>query len=173
MRSKDLESAHTPQPAVKPTSLALSLPAQDAPSKCPVGRYGGVRLTTRRWALVQIAGRSWDERGPDRKNSGSQQTPCRREPDSNLRSRLSGSALFETMFTPCNRSGARYAANGTSMTATDRCTRTNGVSGFAMASSVLSLADRLTELHRGCGTEPPLDMLMTLQAHRDRPPPGR
>ena len=25
MRSKDLESAHTPQPAVKPTSLALTL----------------------------------------------------------------------------------------------------------------------------------------------------
>jgi hypothetical protein len=42
-------------------------------------------------------------------------------------------------------------------------TRTNGVSGFAMAASVLSLAARLTELHRSCGTEPPLDMLMTLQ----------
>jgi hypothetical protein len=36
-------------------------------------------------------------------------------------------------------------------------------SGFAMAASVLSLAARLTELHRSCGTEPPLDMLMTLQ----------
>jgi hypothetical protein len=34
-----------------------------------------------------------------------------REPDSNPRSRVSGSALFETMFTPCDRSGARYAAN--------------------------------------------------------------
>ena len=28
---------------------------------------------------------------------------------------------------------------------------------------VLSLATRLTELHRSCETEPPLDMLMTLQ----------
>jgi tetratricopeptide (TPR) repeat protein len=44
-----------------------------------------------------------------------------REPDSNPRSRVSGSALFETVFTACNRSGARYAANGTSMAATDRC----------------------------------------------------
>ena len=43
-----------------------------------------------------------------------------REPDSNPRFRVSGSALFETMFTPCNRSGTRYAANGTSITATER-----------------------------------------------------
>jgi len=32
-----------------------------------------------------------------------------------------------------------------------------------MAATILSLAARLTELHRSCGTEPPLDMLMTLQ----------
>ena len=42
-------------------------------------------------------------------------------------------------------------------------TRTNDVSGFAMAASVLSRAARRTELHRSRGTEPPLDMLMTLQ----------
>ena len=42
-------------------------------------------------------------------------------------------------------------------------TRTNGVSGFAMAASVLSRAARRTELRRSRRTEPPLDMLMTLQ----------
>jgi hypothetical protein len=35
--------------------------------------------------------------------------------------------------------------------------------GLRDAASVLSLAARLTELHRSCGTEPPLDILMTLQ----------
>jgi hypothetical protein len=33
-----------------------------------------------------------------------------------------------------------------------------------MAATVLSLAARHTELHRNCGTQPPLDMLMTLQS---------
>ena len=42
-------------------------------------------------------------------------------------------------------------------------TRTNDVSGFAMAASVLSRAARRTELRRSRRTEPPLDMLMTLQ----------
>jgi hypothetical protein len=56
-----------------------------------------------------------------RQPQGSLLTPRWRQPDSNPRSRVSGSALFETVFTPCNRSGARYAANGTLMTATDRC----------------------------------------------------
>ena len=42
-------------------------------------------------------------------------------------------------------------------------TRTNGVSGFAMAASVLSRAARRTSSTQSCGTKPPLDMLMTLQ----------
>jgi hypothetical protein len=43
-----------------------------------------------------------------RKGTESSQTRRWREADSNPRSPVSGSTLFETMFTPCNRSGARY-----------------------------------------------------------------
>jgi hypothetical protein len=39
------------------------------------------------------------------------QTQRRRKADSNHRSLESGSTLFETMFTPCSRSGARYRGN--------------------------------------------------------------
>src|SRR6516225_11006717 len=44
----------------------------------------------------------------------------RRPPHSVSRSPARGTTVFETMFTPCNRSGTRYAANGTSITATER-----------------------------------------------------
>ena len=40
-------------------------------------------------------------------------------------------------------------------------TRTNGVSGFAMAAPVARCQTH--QLHPSCGTKPPLDMLMTLQ----------
>jgi hypothetical protein len=39
-----------------------------------------------------------------------------------------------------------------------------------MAASVLSLAARRTELHRSRGTEPPFDMLVTLQDVYEKSP---
>ena len=66
---------------------------------------------------------------------------------------------LEAGFCPCERSARHSRKFGPPSSST----RTNGVSGFAMAASVLSRAARRTSSHPSCGTKPPLDMLMTLQ----------
>ena len=66
---------------------------------------------------------------------------------------------LEAGFCPCERSARHSRKFG-------RQVRRRQQTAFRVSRwrrPVLSLAARRTELHRSCGTEPPLDMLMTLQ----------
>ena len=66
---------------------------------------------------------------------------------------------LEAGFCPCEKARQAFPEIWSSSSST----RTNDISGFAMAASVLSRAARRTELRRSRGTKPPLDVLMTLQ----------